>query len=192
MILPGITRKMIKTEYLDHEWEGSIIDLIDNERIPFGDRLRLVIDHQLISDKLLRLFSIWCARRVMSYCPRKPLEDYLNKMEQYVLGKCGFSEVKEHYLLAIESSPKGIKSIQLEESESAVYSTLIANAKDAAKGSSFHSLVVLSQYNDRESIQKKHLWKIQDLVLTYLTSGEVEFILRNDHPYVSMKGKSLK
>ena len=73
--------------------------------------------------------------------------------------------------------------VSRQEAEAAAYATVNLFAKDAAKEASFHSLIVLSYYNDREEIQRKHFWKIQDLVLTYLTSGEVAFILRNHYPY---------
>lgn len=180
MILPGIRRKVIRTPHLPTGWEGSILDLIYMESIPFKDRLNIVIDYELISEKLLRIFSIWCARRVLLLCPRKELSELLDKSNEYALGNCPFSDLKEMREAIIANTPEGERPVQIIEAEEAVFSTISVFAKDAASGSSSHSVEVLSYYNDREEIQKKHLWKIRDLVLQYLTSGEVEFILRND------------
>lgn len=50
--------------YLPKGWRGTAIDIFDDKRIPFEDRLWVVARTELVSEKLLRLFAVWCARQV--------------------------------------------------------------------------------------------------------------------------------
>lgn len=182
MILPGIERKIISTPHLKNGWEGSIIDLIYNEEIPFNERLLIVIESELISSKLLRVFSVWCARRVLQICPSSGLSNLLDVVEQYANSTGSFVEVENAYFAARKEFTGKTKSTQFKEAEAAVYATIDPVSRDAAKRASRLSVAVLGHYNVASEIEKKHLWKIRDLVLENLTKGEVEFILKNQFP----------
>ena len=42
----------------------TVITLLDRKDIPFDDRLWVIMRDELVSDKLMRLFAVWCARQV--------------------------------------------------------------------------------------------------------------------------------
>ncbi len=46
------------------DWSGTILDLLDKKEIPFKDRLWAIMRTELVSEKLMRLFAVWCARQV--------------------------------------------------------------------------------------------------------------------------------
>ena len=48
---------------LPAEWTGTVIDVM-NLKIKFEDRLWVVMRTDLVSEKLMRLFAVWCARQV--------------------------------------------------------------------------------------------------------------------------------
>lgn len=50
--------------YLAKDWSGTVLNILDDKRIPFEDRLWVIARTDLVSEKLLRLFAVWCARRV--------------------------------------------------------------------------------------------------------------------------------
>jgi hypothetical protein len=52
------------TKHLPEDWSGTVIDILDNKNIPFEDRLWVIMRTDLVSEKLMRLFAVWCARQV--------------------------------------------------------------------------------------------------------------------------------
>jgi hypothetical protein len=50
--------------HLPENWRGTVLDILDNKAIPFEDRLWVICRNDLVSDKLMRLFAVWCARQV--------------------------------------------------------------------------------------------------------------------------------
>lgn len=52
------------TKYLNEDWTGTVLDLLDNKVIPIQDRFWCVLRTDFLSEKLLRLFAVWCARSV--------------------------------------------------------------------------------------------------------------------------------
>jgi hypothetical protein len=50
--------------YIPESWVGTAIDLLDIKKIPFHDRLWVLMRTDFVSEKLIRLFSVWCARQV--------------------------------------------------------------------------------------------------------------------------------
>ena len=51
-------------KYYDDKWEGDVITLLDDKRIPLSDRLWVICRKDLVSEKSMRLFAVWCARQV--------------------------------------------------------------------------------------------------------------------------------
>jgi hypothetical protein len=51
-------------KYLPEEWKGNVIDLLEVKDVPFEDVLWVIMRTDLVSEKLIRLFAVWCARQV--------------------------------------------------------------------------------------------------------------------------------
>lgn len=51
-------------KYLPEEWCGTALDILDDKRIPLEDRLWVILRTDLVSERLMRLFAVWCARQV--------------------------------------------------------------------------------------------------------------------------------
>lgn len=52
------------SKYLSEDWSGTIVDFLKIDEIPFEDRLWAVLRSDFVSDKLMRLFAVFCARQV--------------------------------------------------------------------------------------------------------------------------------
>jgi hypothetical protein len=50
--------------YLAETWQGTALDILNDKRIPFEDRLWVIMRTDLVSEKLMRRFAVWCARQV--------------------------------------------------------------------------------------------------------------------------------
>ena len=51
-------------KYLTEDWSGSILNILDKKDVLFEDRLWVVLRTDFVSEKFMRLFSVWCARQV--------------------------------------------------------------------------------------------------------------------------------
>ena len=51
-------------EYLPENWSGTALDILRLDTVPPGDRLWVVLRSEIIDDKTMRLFAVWCARSV--------------------------------------------------------------------------------------------------------------------------------
>ena len=72
--------------YLPEEWEGTVADILRKNEIPAHDRLWVVCRKGLISDKILRLFAVWCARQVEHLMTDKRSIRALDVAEAYANG----------------------------------------------------------------------------------------------------------
>src|ERR1019366_4566682 len=50
--------------YFAEDWTGTAVDILNRDDISFEDRLWAVLRTELVSEKLMRLFAVWCARQV--------------------------------------------------------------------------------------------------------------------------------
>jgi len=50
--------------HLPTNWEGTAIDILKHDKIPFPDKLWVICRTEILSDKIMRLFAVWCARQV--------------------------------------------------------------------------------------------------------------------------------
>jgi hypothetical protein len=51
--------------HLPKGWRGTALTILDNDNIPSQDRLWVVLRNVLVSEKLMRLFAVWCARKAI-------------------------------------------------------------------------------------------------------------------------------
>ena len=72
------------TYYLPESWQGTALDILNEKRIPFKDRLWVIMRTDLVSEKLMRKFAVWCARQVQHLMVDERSIHALDVMEAYV------------------------------------------------------------------------------------------------------------
>lgn len=82
------------TEYLPEGWSGSAIDLLRKEEIPFQDALWVLMRKEIVSDKLMRLFAVWCARQVQHLMKDQRSITAIDVAERFANGDATRSELK--------------------------------------------------------------------------------------------------
>jgi hypothetical protein len=71
-------------KYLDETWEGTILDIVKNNTIPFEDVLWLAMRTDFVSERLMRIFAVWCARQVQHLMKDQRSVDALDFMDAYI------------------------------------------------------------------------------------------------------------
>jgi len=74
-------------KYLKEDWSGTAVDLLDTKEIPFEDRLWVIFRTELVSEKVMRLFAVWCARQVQHLMKDKRSLDALDVAERFANGE---------------------------------------------------------------------------------------------------------
>ena len=50
--------------HLAEDWRGTAVDILKHDKIPYEDKLWVVLRPEIVSERVMRLFAVWCARQV--------------------------------------------------------------------------------------------------------------------------------
>ena len=48
-------------KYLKDDETNTILTILDHEKIPFEDKLWVILRTDYLSERIMRLFAVWCA-----------------------------------------------------------------------------------------------------------------------------------
>jgi len=71
------------SEHLPESWQGTALDILNDDSIPFKDRLWVIMRTDLVSERLMRRFAVWCARQVQHLMVDERSIHALDVMEAY-------------------------------------------------------------------------------------------------------------
>jgi hypothetical protein len=81
--------------YIPESWEGNALDILKLTQVPAKDRLWVVLRHEAIaSDRILRLFAVWCCRQVQSLMADPRSVTILDIAERYANGEATAQELR--------------------------------------------------------------------------------------------------
>jgi hypothetical protein len=80
-------------KYLPGEWQGTALDILNLKECPFPDRLWVIMRTDLVSEKLMRLFAVWCARQVQHLMKDERSLKALDVAEAFANGKATKEEL---------------------------------------------------------------------------------------------------
>jgi hypothetical protein len=81
------------SRYLKEDFEGTLIDLLKNEKIPAVDRLWVCVRQTLLTDKELQLYGLVCARMCEKYAISKEVKECNDVVERFLEGKATREEL---------------------------------------------------------------------------------------------------
>ncbi len=83
--------------YLPESWSGTVLDLLSLEDIPAEDRAWVVLREELVDEKILRLFAIWCGKQALKTIekPDFRLMNACDVAEQFAMGEATEEELSE-------------------------------------------------------------------------------------------------
>ena len=83
------------SKYLTTDWQGTALDIIKNQVIPWEDRLWVVCREEIVYAKTLRLFAVFCARQVEHLLTDELSKNAIDVAERYAYGKATYEELRE-------------------------------------------------------------------------------------------------
>ena len=86
--------------HLPENWTGTALDILRMETIPPKDCLWVVCRDGLLSEKIFRLFAVWCARQVQHLMTDSRSLRALDVAEAFAYGKATEDELKDAWTAA--------------------------------------------------------------------------------------------
>ena len=115
-------------ELLPEDWSGTALDILENEEIPHEDRLWVILRTELVSEKLMRLFAVWCARQVLKPEHDQRLHAAVDVAERFANGNATADERS-----AVESAAECAAESAVKSAESAAWSMARSAAESAQR-----------------------------------------------------------
>lgn len=110
------------------ELSGTVADILRDESIPAEDRLLIVCRGELIDAKKLRLFAVWCARRVEHL-----MTDERSKAALVVAEKFAHGEATEEELAAAREAAQEALGADAWTAAGAAWAATVAVSGDASR-----------------------------------------------------------
>lgn len=82
-------------KHIPLDWKGTILDILDLDGVTAGDRIWVVLQSGVLSDKTLRLFAVACCREIQHLMKDPRSIRALDVAEAYALGKATEEELME-------------------------------------------------------------------------------------------------
>ena len=125
--------------YLPESWQGTALDILNEKRIPFKDRLWVIMRTDLVSKKLMRKYAVWCARQVQHLMTDQRSLHALDVMEAYVENRWLIDDPE--YVMAWEDE---LAAARIETGEVARFAVQIAPWATAATSAAAASAAAVS------------------------------------------------
>jgi hypothetical protein len=120
------------SKYLRGDWRGTAITLLRDNRIPVADRLWGVLHTDLCSEKLMRLFAVWCARQVQHLMKDPRSINALDVAERFANGQATEQERAAAQDAARAAAWAAARAAAQDAARAAAWDAARAAAQDAA------------------------------------------------------------
>ena len=140
-------------KYLPENWSGTAIDILQHKTIPYKDKLWAVLRSDILSDKILRLFAISCARSCL-HLARKEDQEVLNNTIE-VAFRFAYGQATQEELDAAWSAAE---SVAYSAARGVAYSAASSVAWSAARS------VRSAAWSAAQELQIKNLIKLIELL----------------------------
>jgi activator of HSP90 ATPase len=161
------------SRYLKESWRGTVLDIVKNKDIPFADRLWVIMRKELVSEKLMRLFAVWCARKALKYNDNPVLVDVLKVVTRYIKGKATTEELSAAESAAWSAAVSAARSAAVSAAESAAGSAAESAAGSAA-GSAAESAARSAAESAAWSAARSAAWSAQEKQLIKMLKAGVK------------------
>ena len=119
--------------HISEDWQGTIIDILDDKRIPLQDRLSVILRTDFVSEKLMRLFAVWCARQVQHLMKDQRSINALDVAEKFANGKVSKEELKDASAAARAAARAATWAVSRDAARHAARYAAWAVSRDAAR-----------------------------------------------------------
>ena len=117
--------------YLPKDWAGTALEILDKKEILFQDRLWVIMRTELVSEKLMRLFAVWCARQVQHLMKDERSINAIDIAEKFANGLATKEELAAAWDAAQAAAWGAARAAAQAAARAAAWATAWATAWDA-------------------------------------------------------------
>lgn len=156
------------TKYLNEDWTGTVLDLLDNKVIPIQDRFWCVLRTDFLSEKLLRLFAVWCARSVQHLMEDERSIKAIDVAEAFANGRATEEELRAARAAAWDAYDAAYDAAQDAAMEAAMEAAS-ADDRAAAWATAYEAACAASLAAARVA----QVAKLREMIIDGVKTGEV-------------------
>jgi len=153
-------------KYLEPGKKYTVLSILDDRRIPFADRLWCICRDDLLSDKLMRLFAVRCARQVQHLMKDERSINALDVAERFAHGEATKEE--------LDAAKDAAKDAAWAAAWAAALSTARSAARDAAKDAAWAAAWAAALSTAWDATQESQETKLREMILDGIKSGDVK------------------
>jgi hypothetical protein len=127
------------SKYLSEDWTGTVLDIVKNDDVPWDDRLWVVMREDLLSDRLMRMFAVWCARQVQHLITDERSLKALEVAERFANGLATKEELAAARVAARAAAWNAAWHAARDAARDAAWHAAEAAARDAARDAAWHA-----------------------------------------------------
>lgn len=152
-------------KFIPEDWSGTVLDILDIKDAPFSDRLWAILRTDLVSEKLMRLFAVWCARQVKHLMLDGRSLKALDVAERFAHG-----EATEKELAAARDAAWYAAT---ETARHAAWAAATETARDAARSASWTAAVADAAETARAAARSAQEAKLREMLINGVETGDV-------------------
>ena len=153
---------------LPEDWTGTVLDILDL-KITTEDKIWVVCRNELVSEKLMRLFAVWCARQVQHLLKdERPLKA-LDVAEAYANGNATKEELAAARATARDAAWAAAGDAAGAAAGAAAWDAAWAAAGDAA-GAAARDAARSAAWDAARDAQER---KLRDMLIAGIETGDV-------------------
>ena len=142
------------TEKLPEDWTGTVLDVLGLECVSVADRFWVILRSDFLSEKLMRLFAVWCARQVEHLMEDQISKDALNVAERFANGQATLEELGASW----------------DASWYAAMGAAMAVARGAARAAAWYAARAAVRAASRDDAQVK---KLKEMIISGIETGDI-------------------
>ena len=143
-------------KHIPADWRGTAVDVLKLEKVGTEDRLWVVLRSEIVSERVVRLFAVWCARRVQHLMKDGRSLKALDVAERFANGEASKEELSAARAAAWDAARAATRAAARDAARAAAWATAWAATRDTtAWDAQIKKLIEMVEAEGRERLSKR-------------------------------------
>jgi hypothetical protein len=147
-------------KYVPDTWRGTAVDILRLTSVPHADRLWVVLRTELVSERVMRLFAVWCARQVQHLMKDERSLKALDVAEAFANGNATREELSAARAAAGAAAWDAARDAAWDAARDAAW----AAARDAARAAARDAARAAARAAARDAARDAQIAKLIEMV----------------------------
>ena len=156
-------------KYLKDDETNTILTILDHEKIPFEDKLWVILRNDYLSERIMRLFAVWCARQVQHLMTDKRSTDALDVAEAFANGLASKEELAAARDAASGAAWDAASGAAWDAASGAAWDA----ARDAARDAVLAPAWDVARDAARDAVRDAQKNKLREMIIAGIETGDV-------------------